>query len=154
MTWGFMTGTTWRNSGAWGLENSSGTLNAAGTQYESLMSQWTTHTSNTTDANGDVNFRGFHGTYQLTLSVPGETNEIHTIELVPDANNTTQQFTIVTNLTANIYDLNGDGSIDWCDVAVLAKNWLVTNPKKGDFNGDKIVNFLDFAEFAAAWQDE
>jgi hypothetical protein len=153
MMWGFMVGYTWRNGGGWGLVSTSGTLNAAGTEYQSLMSQWTTHTFNTTDANGDANFRGFHGTYQITLSVPGEANEIHTIQLVPDPNNTTQQFTIVTNLAPNIYDLNGDGSIDWGDVAVLAENWLVPNPEQGDFNGDGIVNFLDFAEFATAWAD-
>jgi GH35 family endo-1,4-beta-xylanase len=149
MMWGFMVGYTWRNTGGWGLVSTSGTLNAAGTQYQSLMSQWTTNTSTTTDANGNANFRGFHGTYQITLSVLGENNEINTIQLVPDPNNTTQQFTIVFN----IYDLNGDGSIDWGDVGVLAENWLVPNPQKGDFNGDGIVNFLDFAEFATAWQE-
>jgi hypothetical protein len=51
----------------------------------------------------------------------------------------------------NIYDLDCDGSIGWGDVGVLAENWLVPNPQKGDFNGDGIVNFLDFAEFASVW---
>jgi glucuronoarabinoxylan endo-1,4-beta-xylanase len=58
------------------------------------------------------------------------------------------------HLTGSTYDLNGDSSIDWGDIGRLAENWLVPNPKQGDFNGDGIVNFLDFAEFAAAWQDE
>jgi GH35 family endo-1,4-beta-xylanase len=155
LMWGFMTGTTWRNSGAWGLENSSGTLNAAGTKYESLMDEWTTSETNTTDSNGNANFRGFHGTYEITLSAsPCEPNEIHTIELVPDTNNTTQLFTINTNLTGNIYDLNCDGSIDWGDVGVLAENWLVPNPQRGDFDGDGIVNLIDFAVFATAWQNK
>jgi hypothetical protein len=99
LMWGFMVGTTWRASGAWGLVDSSGNLNGAGTRYESLMSQWTTKTSSTTDSNGNASFRGFHGTYKITLSKTGQTTEVHTIELVPDTNNTTQQFIIDTNFT-------------------------------------------------------
>jgi GH35 family endo-1,4-beta-xylanase len=96
MLWGFMTGTTWRASGAWGLVNSSGTLNAAGTEYESLMNEWTTKDANYTDPNGKVNFRGFHGSYEITLSAPGQTTEIHEIELDPGT--TTLQFTLATDL--------------------------------------------------------
>lgn len=50
-------------------------------------------------------------------------------------------------------DLDGDGFIGWGDVAVLCENWLKTGQDivKGDLNGDDIVNFLDFAEFATDW---
>ena len=103
MMWGFMVGTTWRASGAWGLVSSSGVLNAAGTTYESLKSQWTTQDANTTPASGKVNYRGFHGTYQITLSKPGETTEVHTIQL--DPNSTTAYITIDTNFISNPNDV-------------------------------------------------
>jgi len=48
-------------------------------------------------------------------------------------------------------DLDGSGFIDWGDIRIMGKNWLVSGPVKGDFNNDGIVNFLDFAELARAW---
>jgi hypothetical protein len=50
-------------------------------------------------------------------------------------------------------DLDYDGLLGWGDVDVLSDNWLATYPDRGDINGDDIVNFLDFAEFAFAWQN-
>ena len=96
MMWGFMVGTTWRASGAWGLVSSSGTLNAAGTKYESLMNAWTTNDANYTDPNGQFNFRGFNGSYEITLSSPGQTPEVHAIQLDPGT--TDVQFTLATDL--------------------------------------------------------
>lgn len=50
-------------------------------------------------------------------------------------------------------DLDGDGFIGWGDVGVISENWLRTGQDivKGDLNGDDIVDFLDFAEFATDW---
>jgi len=50
----------------------------------------------------------------------------------------------------NNYDLDGDGSIGWGDVAVFCGNWL-TNGPEGDFNMDGSVNMEDFAEFGLVW---
>ncbi len=53
---------------------------------------------------------------------------------------------------ANICDLDCDGSIDYSDLAIMCGNWLSSDPDAlGNFNGDDIVNFLDFAEFAEVW---
>ena len=104
MMWGFMVGTTWRASGAWGLVSSSGTLNAAGTKYESLMNEWTTNDANYTDPNGEVNFRGFNGSYEITLSAPGQTTEIYEINLDPGT--TTDLFTLPTDLHSPEPDFN------------------------------------------------
>ena len=52
----------------------------------------------------------------------------------------------------NIYDLDCDGTIGYGDVAVISDNWLSSDPDAlGKLNGDNIVNFLDFAEFAEVW---
>jgi endo-1,4-beta-xylanase len=64
-------------------------VNTAGQRYLDLMTEWETHDSNTTDANGIVNFRGFYGTYEITLTLPGGNTEVHTIEL-PDIPGTIQ----------------------------------------------------------------
>jgi GH35 family endo-1,4-beta-xylanase len=104
MEWGFMVGTTWRASGAWGIVSSSGVLNAAGTTYEALRNRWTTHDANYTDPNGKVNFRGFQGTYEITLSAPGQTTEIYEIELDPCT--TTALFTLPTDFHSLEPDFN------------------------------------------------
>jgi hypothetical protein len=52
----------------------------------------------------------------------------------------------------SIYDINGDGFIDYEDLAILCGNWLSIEPNaQGDFNLDRVVNFPDFAEFAEVW---
>lgn len=60
------------------------------------------------------------------------------------------------NYTAtNIYDLDCNGAIGYGDVYVISINWLNDTAKNiCDFNGDKIVNFKDFAEFANVWMEE
>ena len=55
----------------------------------------------------------------------------------------------------NKYDLDCDGAIGYGDVYVLSTNWLDdTAGNICDFNGDAIVNFEDFAEFANVWMEE
>ena len=92
----------WRWDGI--VNSSTWVLNAAGVRYEALMDEWTTEDANTTNAQGNVNFRGFHGTYEITLSKAGETNEIHTIELEPGGS--TQSFTLNTNFSGGQPDYN------------------------------------------------
>jgi len=92
--WGFMNGQMWRTNA--GLCDSSGNLTVQGQRYEALMDEWTTNDSNMTGSTGIVNFRGFHGTYEITLSAPGQTTEVYTIEIEPGT--TTEQFELETIL--------------------------------------------------------
>ena len=78
--WGFWENAVWRGKG---IVKSDWTLNEAGIRYEKLIEEWTTKDSNFTDSSGNVNFRGFHGTYEITLSVAGMPTEVCTIELEP-----------------------------------------------------------------------
>jgi predicted aspartyl protease len=53
-------------------------------------------------------------------------------------------------------DINGDGVVDWLDVAALADAWLATTASpnwnaNADLTGDGIINFLDFAVLAQNW---
>jgi len=55
-------------------------------------------------------------------------------------------------LATNIYDLDCNGFIGYGDLAIMCGNWLSSTPGAlGNLNGDDIVNFLDFAEFAEVW---
>ncbi len=80
--WGFLQGSMWRADAY--LVTTSWVLTVRGQRYEALMDEWTTpNDSNTTNASGKVSFRGFHGTYRITLSKTGQPTEIYTIELEP-----------------------------------------------------------------------
>jgi GH35 family endo-1,4-beta-xylanase len=98
--WGFWDGSQWRANAQ--LVETNWTINAAGQRYIDLLDEWTTEDSNTTDSDGYVGFRGFHGTYEITLSAPGQTAEVYTIELEPG--DTPALFEIETDLEEPLPD--------------------------------------------------
>jgi len=56
----------------------------------------------------------------------------------------------------NICDLHDNDTIDWADLSLFCDDWLLgLRPLDmwfaADFNSDYKVNFLDYAELAAAW---
>ena len=93
--WGFWDGSQWRADAQ--LVETNWTINAAGQRYEQLLAEWTTSDSNTSNTSGKVNFRGFHGTYDITLTASGHPAEVKTIELEPGS--TTQQFILQMNFS-------------------------------------------------------
>lgn len=99
--WGFWSDSQWRDSAS--LVESDWTINAAGLRYESLLNEWTTRENRYTDLSGNADFRGFHGTYEITLSAPGQTPEVHQIELEPGTG--TAQFMLMTDLEAPDADI-------------------------------------------------
>jgi endo-1,4-beta-xylanase len=169
LMWGFMKGITWQSD--WWLEDSNGTLNATGQRYESLMSQWTTKNSSTTDSNGNASFRGFYGKYRITLTLPeagpttvaiidvlpGGPNEF-TIELTNVGPPTTCQQVHDLGLTL-LADLNGDCYVNYLDLKIFADNWLRNDCNESNnwcgradlWSMDGSVNFVDFSEFALQW---
>eukprot|EP00899_Mesostigma_viride_P020270 jgi/Mesvir1/28244/Mv04785-RA.1 len=70
--WGFWAGEHWRGPTA-ALVDTDWRVNAAGQRWIDLtMSEWTTTLAGVkTDGNGQLRSRGFHGTYQITVSCPG-----------------------------------------------------------------------------------
>jgi hypothetical protein len=53
-----------------------------------------------------------------------------------------------------VTDIDGNGYIEWLDLATMCEHWLETGPNvPGDIHKDEdnIVNFLDFADFTLAW---
>lgn len=111
-------------------------LNAAGVKYESLMNEWTTKLDTIINGAGEVNFRGFHGLYEIEVS-GGQFNskpQIFSIELLPSSG--TADYTIILCPEA---DLNGDCSVGFEDFAIIANDWTkCTDPGNS-------VNCIDYA---------
>ena len=165
--WGFWKGHTWRNGGTWGIVEPNWTPNQATLRYESLMNEWTTNSSAVTDDNGNADFRGFYGKYNVKLKYGGvEPNVV--IDIVTSGPN---EFTItlpnitpttcwqVQDLDAGLgADLNGDCYVNYKDLEIVAYYWLNTNCGSSDncegadfvpTNGT--VDFADFSKFANDW---
>ena len=125
--WGFWQNSVWRGNG---IANSDWTLNAAGERYEELLDEWTTKDSAFTDLSGNVSFRGFHGTYEITLTAAGRQAETYTIELEPGE--TTAEFVLETNLEATelvrnvnsgkkyVYIQQAINEADPCDLIIVS----------------------------------
>jgi GH35 family endo-1,4-beta-xylanase len=84
LMWGFWAGSHWRGSNAAIVDLSWG-LNAAGHRYQSLLSEWTTVTNGTANAQGAFDFRGFHGTYEVTVTPTAGQPTVHQFTLNPGA---------------------------------------------------------------------
>ncbi len=67
--WVVWAGNSWRGPNA-GLAHRDWTLNEAGKRYEALMSEWSTETSGSSNADGTFAFRGYHGDYEITVTPP------------------------------------------------------------------------------------
>jgi GH35 family endo-1,4-beta-xylanase len=93
LMWGFWAGSHWRGSNA-AIVNSDWSLNAAGVRYQSLLKEWTTRTNGFADSGGVFRFRGYHGTYDVTITPPGGTPTIRTLTLDPGAATNVVTFTV------------------------------------------------------------
>ncbi|KAL6848229.1 hypothetical protein ACP4OV_022357 [Aristida adscensionis] len=65
MLWGFMQGHMWRAHGQ--LVDADGRYTEAGNRFAGLRREWTSHAMGKLDGNGHFKFRGFHGSYQVTV---------------------------------------------------------------------------------------
>jgi hypothetical protein len=84
LLWGFAESAHWMGPDAV-LMNADGSLNAAGEHISHMLrEEWTTAGSAKTD--GDVSFRGFYGTYDVTVTLPDgsvEKREVHLTKSAP-----------------------------------------------------------------------
>lgn len=82
MAWVFWAGSSWRGPNA-GWARQDWTLTEAGLRYESLMAEWSTNVSGTTDAGGIFSCRGFFGDYQVTIDSESASPVHQTFTLTP-----------------------------------------------------------------------
>jgi endo-1,4-beta-xylanase len=84
LMWGFWAGSHWRGSNA-AIVDLNWTLNAAGQRYQSLLAEWTTITNGAAGVDGAYDFRGYHGSYDVTLTPPDGEPTLRRITLEPGA---------------------------------------------------------------------
>ncbi|KAL6627496.1 hypothetical protein ACP70R_031222 [Stipagrostis hirtigluma subsp. patula] len=79
MLWGFMQGHMWRSHGQ--LVNADGKLTEAGNRFAGLRREWMSHAMGKLDSNGHFKFRGFHGSYHVTLRTGSGEVKKHTFDV-------------------------------------------------------------------------
>jgi GH35 family endo-1,4-beta-xylanase len=102
LMWGFWAGSHWRGSNA-AIVNLDWSLNAAGVRYQSLLNEWTTRTNGVADAGGGFNLRGYHGSYDITITPPGGTPTVHKLTLDPGATTNLVTYTVPPMTPPNFY---------------------------------------------------
>ena len=103
--WGFWAGTHWRGGDA-SLVDQDWTINAAGQKYFDLIQEWTTTDTGSSDVAGEVEFRGFHGSYLITTTHP--TNDVKNYHLVSvPPGNGDLDVELVLDATANSLTIYG-----------------------------------------------
>ncbi|MBN2591384.1 MAG: endo-1,4-beta-xylanase [Sedimentisphaerales bacterium] len=124
--WGFWENALWRGEG---IVKSDWTLNEAGVRYEKLLDEWTTKDSIFTDLSGNASFRGFHGTYEITLAAAGMPSEMYVVEIEPGGR--IQKIVLETNLKSTepikninsgneyIYIQDAINDADPCDTIIV-----------------------------------
>jgi GH35 family endo-1,4-beta-xylanase len=163
LMWGFWQNSQWRSNCY--IVNADWSLNEAGKRYEALMDEWTTKADSVTDANGQVDFRGFQGTYDITLTPPRASATVRTINLEPGRE--TAQFTIrlssvgqPNNCQEVIQfglrlpaDFDGNCRVDFRDLDLFTERWLIENPGAESESQDMPdgLNLVDFTIFAEQW---
>jgi GH35 family endo-1,4-beta-xylanase len=94
LMWGFWAGSHWRGSNA-AIVDLNWSLNAAGLRYQSLLAEWTTLTNGVSGPAGTFDFRGFHGSYDVLLTLPGGQPTLRRIVVAAGAG--TQVVTLVAH---------------------------------------------------------
>lgn len=126
--------------------------------------------NNTSAAWSDVKFELFNAPANITILSSdvsfttigaGESaTSIGTLKVRIDRSSATDLYSIPWRITSDqqkiLGDFNGDGTVDFADLRILASQWLQSpgNPSADIApppNGDGMVNFLDFALFAQHW---
>ncbi|MCU0225751.1 MAG: endo-1,4-beta-xylanase [Acidobacteria bacterium] len=82
LMWGFWAGAHWRGADA-AIVDLDWRVNAAGQRYEQLLAEWTTTVPLAPRTDGELTFRGFHGTYKVRIEAYPDPPRTEVIELLP-----------------------------------------------------------------------
>jgi endoglucanase len=117
-----------------------------------------------------------NGTFNITSSHSFSSGRVFTFdatdydirEITPISNVTGNSFTYTIPKTSVchivldgppcqlLYDITGDCRVNILDLDILVNQWIggdcSANPQCADFNGDEIVNFMDFAAMGQEWK--
>ena len=91
------------------------------------MNQWTTDVTLPVDANGNVDFTGFYGNYDVTVA--GQTYHLNLTK-----------GTTSYSITVHSGDYNGDGVVDAADYTFWRDRVGSTTDLRADGNGNGVVD--------------
>jgi endo-1,4-beta-xylanase len=128
--WGFWGGDIWDQRPAAAFYDANWNLTLAGQTWMNLMAEWDTELSVMVDANGNINFDGFWGDYELTID--GETFNLLTEK------GRTQYSLVVEEPTLGDFDFSG--VVDGADLLAWQRGES-PNPLSEDDLVDWITNF-------------
>ncbi|HEV2968517.1 MAG TPA: DUF4082 domain-containing protein [Pirellulales bacterium] len=141
--WGFWAGSQWRGPTA-AMVNLDWTLNADGQRYEDLMHQWTTIADGATNGAGNLDFRGFAGTYAVTVTGPDGSTTVQQFSVSPGAG--TSRTTIVINVPASSIAADAIAAVQrsfslWTDATL--PHWTNTSDAQSVELGMKFQSDVD-----------
>jgi GH35 family endo-1,4-beta-xylanase len=109
LMWGFWEGAP--GVPGWYIVKNDWTLNTIGQRYFGMINEWTTHTTPVSNAAGEASFRGFQGTYKVTLTKNGKLMGTQTVELLPG---TTQAvYTVATAMFCDDFEAGTVDAATW-----------------------------------------
>jgi hypothetical protein len=106
-----------------------------GEAFVQLMSQWTTDTTVPVDANGNIDFTGYYGDYDVTIA-----GQMYHLNL--------GKGTTSYSLVIHTGDYNGDGVVDANDYTLWRDKLGSTSDLRADGNGDGMIDDADYG----VWQ--
>jgi len=127
--WGFWEGTHWRGRDGC-LIDLDWTINATGEKYLSLIDEWTTEIDGTTDADGNFEFRGFHGNYLVTSTDSDGIVNYHFVSL-PEGPTPSELLLTVSSVNQSLTVHGGEGDDDF--------RYTMSQPDVLEMNGERIA---------------
>lgn len=129
--WGFWEGGTDQNlQGAGILVDQNFNLTESGERREDLMAEWDTDLTLNVDPNGNIDFTGFYGQYEITLG--GET---YALDLAKGI----EEYSLIVDIPP---DFNDDDMVDGTDLGIWESAYGVN--ANGDADGDGDSDGADF----------
>ncbi len=127
--WGFWAGTHWRGADA-SIIDLDWTVNAAGEKYFALMDEWSTEAAGSSDAAGQFEFRGFHGSYLVTTTDGNGVVNYHLFPLEKqnaDADPVAREFTATVTAINESLTLHGTDGDDLFEIDLDRPGQIVLN---------------------------
>jgi GH35 family endo-1,4-beta-xylanase len=129
--WGFWANDMWSQAPYAALFDSSWNPTVPGTAFDQLMSQWTTDVTLPVDANGNIDFTGFYGDYDVTIA--GQTYHLNLGKGITNY-----------SLVVHTGDYNGDGAVDAADYTLWRDTLGSTTDLRADGNGNGMIDGGDY----------
>ncbi len=141
--WGFWSEQIWQQQPGGALVDENWELTDFGIAFEQLMAQWDTNEVAYVNAQGQINFTGYYGDYDIIIN-----DRVYSLTLTKG----TATYDLYIPCTSPLQgDIHQDCYVDELDLLQLADQWL-QDSAVADLNDDNDVDFGDFAIMGNNWR--